>query len=90
MTKERRFSYGTRVLGALCVLLFAGTLTWVLLAGISLVSGSLLASAAVGLVIPCILSGESVSEVALGLVDLLIESISTLVEAVVDFFASLF
>lgn len=90
MAKERRFSFGTRVLGALCVVLAIGTLVWVLVAGISLVSGGLLALAVAGVATPCILAGESVSEIAVGIIELVVESISTLVEAVVDFFSSLF
>ena len=90
MTKERRFPLGTRVLGALCVMLSIGTLVWVLVAGIGLLSGGLFALAAVGLSTPCILAGGSVAEIALGVVVLIVESIGTLIEAVVDFVCSLF
>ena len=90
MTKERRFSFGTRILGALCLTLAIGTLVWVLAAGMSILSGGLFALAAIGLATPCILAGGSVSEIALGIIDFLVESIGTIVEAVVDFVSSLF
>jgi len=90
MAKERRFSFGARVLAALCVTLAIGTLVWVLLAGMSIFSGGIFALAAVGFTTPCILAGGSVSEIALGIVELLSESIATLIEAVVDFVSSVF
>jgi hypothetical protein len=90
MEKQRRFSFGIRVLGAFCAALAIGTLVWGAVAGFGLVSGGLLALAAFGVATPCILTGESVSEIVLGVVELVVESIGTLVEAVVDFFSSLF
>jgi hypothetical protein len=90
MAKERRFSLGARVLGALCLALSVGTLIWGLVAGFSLVSGGLFALAASGVAVPCVLAGGSVSEIALAFIELLGESIGTLVEAVVDFISSLF
>lgn len=90
MSKEKRFSLAVRILGGLCIALFIGVMVVFATAGFGLVSGALLVASLTGLVVPCVSAGESLLDVLGAIIELIAEGISTLAEAILDAFASLF
>jgi hypothetical protein len=90
MTKQRKFPLAIRLMGALCMLLLVGAAAFIAIAGINMASGVVLATAAAGLVAPCVWSAATLADMLFAIVELVGEAIATLVEAVVGFFASLF
>lgn len=87
---KRRFSLGVRLLGSLCLLVFIAAVVWTSVVGVSFASGSLVAVALFGVAAPCVLGADSLVDALTGILELVGESISTLVEGVVDFLSSLF
>ena len=87
---KKRFSLGLRLLGSLCVALFVVGIVWVLVAGVSFASGGLVAAALIGVATPCALGADTFTEGLVGIMELVTESFSTLIEGIVDFVSSLF
>jgi hypothetical protein len=75
MTKAKRFSLLARITGGVCTLLIIGVLVVFATYGMGIASGVVLAASVTGLVVPCVLAGDSLLE---------------MVGALVDAFASLF
>jgi len=90
VSNEKRFSLGVRLLGIASLCLMLTAVISIALFGFGLFSGVLLTSAAVGVVAPCVLTADSLVEMVSGIFELMIESLGTLLEAVLEFFASLF
>jgi hypothetical protein len=90
MRRDKRFSLPARILGGVCTLGVVGALIVFAISGIGLISGMVLAASVAGMVVPCVTAGASLLEVLEGIVELVSESISTLLEAIFDAFASLF
>jgi hypothetical protein len=90
MKKERKFSFAKRLIGGMSMLLFLVALVIVTFAGIGIVSSVFFAAAVAGVVGPCVSSGDSLLEIAGDIIELITESIASIVEAIVDFIASLF
>ncbi len=90
MRKEKRFSLPARILGGVCALGLIGALTVFAIAGLGMVSGVVLAASLTGLAVPCVLAGGSVLEMLGALFELLAEGVTTILEAIMDAFASIF
>lgn len=90
VSNEKRFSLGVRLLGIACLCLLLTAVISISLFGLGLFSGAMLTTAAVGMVTPCVLSGDGLVEMITGLFELIAESIGTLLEAIAEFFSSLF
>lgn len=90
MSKEKRYSLPIRLLGIASLCLMLTAVISMALFGSGLFSGVLLTSAAVGVVVPCVLTADSLVEMVSGVFELIVESLGTLLEAVLEFFASLF
>jgi hypothetical protein len=90
MRRDKRFSLPARILGGFCTLGAIGVLFVFAISGIGLISGMVLAASVAGVVVPCVTVGASLLEVLEGILELVAESISTLLEAIFDAFASLF
>ena len=90
MKKEKKFSLAKRVIGGLSLLVLFVTVVVVALTGIGISSGLLLTASVSGVVVPCVISAHSLAEVVSDIVELVAESLATIVEGVLEFFASLF
>jgi hypothetical protein len=90
MTTDKRFSLAARLLGLACLVMLAAAGISIWLVGFGFYSGAAVALAGVGMIAPCILAGGSLVEIVLGLFELIAESIGTLLDAVLEFFSSLF
>ncbi len=88
--KDRKYSLLIRLLGASCTFLFIGTVIYITAAGLSFVSGFIVAASLLGLVGPSVAAGDSFLEMLVGIFELVVESIQTLFEAILDTISSIF
>jgi|GEM_PF-6483655 len=63
---------------------------YLLIAGFSVVAGTAIAMAAVGVAAPVVASGESAFDMVIDFLNALLEGVMVVVEAVADIFGSLF
>ncbi|MBD8524318.1 hypothetical protein [Pseudomarimonas arenosa] len=90
MQKGRKFSAFKRLIAGLSLIMLISALIVIGVSGIGMVSGSMLAVSVTGVVLPSLAADQGLLEFASDLIDLISESLSTLVEGVADFFGSLF
>jgi hypothetical protein len=89
MSEVKRFSLAVRIVGGLSVVLLVGALIVFVASGVGLVSGIVLTASLAGLVVPCVLAGDSLAEVLGAIMELIAEGIGTVVGAIVDVFSSI-
>ena len=90
MKKEKRFSLAARVVGGLSTVLFIGVLLVLATSGLGIASGVLLAASLTGLVVPCAMAGESLLDALGAMMELILEGVTTLIEAVLSGISSIF
>ena len=88
--KTRRFSLARRVLGAVSVFLLLSVLVVVYFIGLGVTTGLLLTASVAGLVVPCVQGANSALGVLQDVLEVVMESVATVIEGVLEFFASLF
>jgi hypothetical protein len=90
MKQDKRFSLAARVVGGVCALGVIAVLIVFAVAGFGLISGLMLAASLTGLFVPAVVAGGSLLEMLEAVVELFAEGIGTLLEAIAEFFASIF
>ncbi len=88
--KDRKYTSPVRFLGAFCTFLFIGTVIYIVVAGLSFVSGFIVAASFAGLVGPSVAAGDSFLDMLVGIFELVVESIQTIFEVIVDTISSIF
>ena len=88
--KDRKYSLLVRFLGASCIFLLFGSVVYIALAGLSFVSGFIVAASLIGLVGPSVVAGDGFLEMLVGIFELIIESIQTIFEVILDTISSIF
>jgi phage-related protein len=88
--KERRYSLLIRLLGASCIFLLIGSIFYIAVAGVSFMSGFIVAASIVGLVGPSVAVGEGFIEMITGVFELIVEGVQTIFEVIFDTISSIF
>lgn len=84
MENKKNRPIGMRLLLSVAAFLLIGSIVYILIAGINLYSGVILASAVLGLGIPSVSSGESVMEMIADFFELLIDGIVDAISGIID------
>jgi hypothetical protein len=87
---DRKFSLLIRFLGASCIFLLVGSIVYIAVAGLSFVSGFIVAASLTGLVGPSVVAGDGFLEMLVGIFELIMESIQTIFEVIFDTISSIF
>lgn len=90
MGKDKKYTLMVRFLGVSCIFLLIATIIYIAVAGISFVSGFIVAASLAGLIGPSVAVGESFIEMLVGFFELIVESIQTIFELIVDTISSIF
>jgi hypothetical protein len=88
--KDRKYSLPVRFLGTSCTFLLVGSVIYIAVAGLSYVSGFILAASLTGLVGPRVAAGDSFLEMLGCIFEIIVESIQTIFEAILDTISSIF
>ena len=88
--KDRKFSLLIRFLGASCTFLLIGSVIYIAVAGLSFVSGFSVAASLTGLIGPSVAAGDSFLDMLVGIFELVVESIQTIFETILDTISSIF
>ena len=88
--KDRKYSLLVRFLGASCTFLLIGCIFYITIAGLSFISGFLVATSLAGLVGPSVAAGDGFLDMLIGVFELIIEGIQTIFEIIFDTISSIF
>lgn len=88
--KDEKYSLLIRFLGASCPFILIGSVIYIAVAGLSFVSGFIVAASLTGLISPSVAAGDSFLEMLVGIFELVAESIQTLFEGIIDTISSIF
>ena len=88
--KNRKFSFITRTIVLSCTLLLVGCVIYISFVGLSLFSGILLATALAGVAGPGVASGDGIIDIFVNILELIVESVQSIFEAIIDIISSIF
>jgi hypothetical protein len=88
--KDKKFSPLSRLLGVLCTLLLFVSVIYVANAGIGYISGLIILASVAGLAGPAVATGSGFFEILGDILEMVVEGIQTIFEAILDIFSSIF
>ena len=90
MSEKKNRSVWVRILASVSSLAVIFSIVYILIAGVDALSTLVLLAAIGGLTGPAVVAGEGILEIIVGIFEMFLEGIGSILEAIADVFGSLF